>query len=65
MRGGFPVTYDGAGDDFVNLKMMCQLDLSEVLIEVECDDVYRDECMWYVCVSVFVLCKFLLHKVSL
>ena len=33
--GGAPVNYEGVCSDFVNLKMMCRLSLSEVLIGIE------------------------------
>lgn len=36
VRGDVPVDYEDVCDDFVNLKVMCRLSLSEVLIGEGC-----------------------------
>ena len=48
-----PVVYEGVCDDFINLKIMCQLSFSNVHIRAECACVYKNKCIC-VCVSVCI-----------
>jgi hypothetical protein len=54
--GDTPVDYEGVCSDYVNLKMICQLCLSEVLLRAGCvcACVYRGE---YMCVCVCTVLK--------
>jgi hypothetical protein len=56
--GDVPVDYEGVSDDFVNLKMMCRLNFSEVLIGVGCACFQRGECM---CVCM-MMCVYTVFK---
>jgi hypothetical protein len=52
--GGYaPIDYEDKYGDFVNLKMMCRISLSEVLIGVRCACVCSYECLYVVYVNVF------------
>ena len=53
MRGDFLVDYEGVSDDIVNIRMMCRLSFSKMLIWVGCVSYLQKRCVC-VCVSVYI-----------